>query len=394
MIVQQAYRLDNIQEYYFVKKIQQLHSLKKQGVDVINLGIGSPDMPPQNEVCTIISENTMRKDVHGYQSYRGIDMLRESIASWSRRIYNVEVCPQKEILPLIGSKEGIMHISMAFVNKGDGVLLPNPGYPTYRSVSEIVEAKIFEYSVSEDFEHSIDLEQVEHIVRHNSIKIMWINFPHMPTGIQVNLKTIGKLINLSKKYKFLIVHDNPYSTILTDDFFSIFQLNEAWNTCVELNSLSKSHNMAGWRIGWAIGTKEYIDTILKVKSNMDSGMFLPLQLAAAKALTLDKEWIQSLNNEYRKRRDVAWSIMDSLNCTYNKDTSGLFVWGKINDSSIDGERYSELILNKTNIFITPGFIFGSNGNNYIRISLCADTHILKEALKRIRSNFDIKKTVV
>lgn len=380
MIIQEAKRLNSIEEYYFSQKLRQIAEINRNGGKVINLGIGSPDLDPTPQVLESLRENALIPGVHGYQSYKGIPELRSAICNWSEELYGTEPDPETEVLPLMGSKEGIMHISLAFVNEGDGVLIPNPGYPTYTSVSKITGARIFNYDVQEA---GIDINQIERISNEHNIKLMWLNFPHMPTGIKADKSFLQQLVELAKRKKFLLVNDNPYSTILTKEYFSIFQIQGAKEVCLELNSLSKSHNMAGWRIGWLCGNSELINTVLKVKSNMDSGMFLPLQKAAIKALETGKSNIDMINEEYRKRRKIAWQIFDLLDCTYSKDAAGMFVWGKINAIDKSSNDLAEELLAESKVFITPGFIFGSNGENHLRISLCSKTEVLNEALDRV-----------
>ncbi|MDX2362168.1 MAG: aminotransferase class I/II-fold pyridoxal phosphate-dependent enzyme [Crocinitomicaceae bacterium] len=392
-----AKRLNKIVEYYFSKKLKQVSEMNAKGANIINLGIGNPDQPPPEEVLNELHLTSLLGDANGYQSYRGLLELREAIASWSERVYGISLDAEREILPMMGSKEGIMHISQAFVNPSDEVLIPNPGYPTYRAVSNIVEAEVLSYDVIPN--ESIDLDQVERRTSKKT-KILWLNFPHMPTGQAPNKENLQKLIYLAKEKGFLIVNDNPYSTILTDDYFSIFQLDEAKSVCLELNSLSKSHNMAGWRIGWLSGRRELIDAVLLVKSNMDSGMYKPLQLAAAKALKLDLNWIEELNVIYSERQKHAFQILDSLECECDAHGVGLFVWASIPNRWSSGEELTEFLLHEASVFITPGFVFGSNGERFIRISLCTPIELLKEALGRIQqlkgyssmSSYQMEKT--
>lgn len=391
MIIEEAKRMSSIQEYYFSQKLKQIAEMNTNGEKVINLGIGSPDMDPDIQVIQTLNECSIKPGINGYQSYKGIPELRKAIANWSNELYKIRLDPEKEILPLMGSKEGIMHISLAFVNEGDVVLVPNPGYPTYTSVSKIVGARIVYYDVSP--ETGIDLEQIYNLTTEHSVKLMWLNFPHMPTGIQSDKNILQQLTDLAMKKRFLLINDNPYSTILTDEFISIFQSKNAKEVCLELNSLSKSHNMAGWRIGWLSGNENLINTVLKVKSNMDSGMFLPLQKAAVKALETGKGRIEINNEEYKQRRIIAWYIFDLLKCTYSKTTGGLFVWGKINQVTYTSNQYSEELLSQSKIFITPGFIFGNNAEDYLRISLCNKQEVLKEALNRLKLLITKKQTI-
>lgn len=381
MKIIEATRLELIKEYYFSGKLNEINKMNESGDDVLNLGIGNPDLAPPEKVITALNKWSLNENVHGYQSYRGISELREAISNWSSRLYGIELDALTEILPLVGSKEGIMHISQAFVNQGDSVLIPNPGYPTYKSVSHLVQAETITYKICD--EKGLDIKEMAKLIKPNT-KIVWINFPHMPTGINVCKGALHKLIQLAKEKDFIIVNDNPYSTILTDEFFSVFQIEGAKDVCLELNSLSKSHNMAGWRLGWVAGNKTLINAILKVKSNMDSGMFLPMQKAAVNAFYVSDDWITTINKEYKKRRLIAWEILDLLKCDYKKHTSGLFIWGKIPDSKISSDHYSDEILYQSKVFITPGFIFGSEGTNHIRISLCNSIEILNKALNNIK----------
>ncbi len=384
MIINEANRLNLINEYYFSVKLRQIAEMNSAGKNVINLGIGSPDMDAPAQAINALIETAKRTGIHGYQGYKGVPALRKAIAEWYKKTYRVQLNEEAEILPLIGSKEGIMHISLAFINEGDKVMVPNPGYPTYTSVSNLVGAKILSYDLKEENNWEIDLEQIKKFADEGA-KIMWINYPHMPTGTRANEEMIQKLIKIAKEKKFLIVNDNPYSTILTEKHFSIFQLEGAKEVCLELNSLSKSHNMAGWRLGWVAGDQSYINSILKVKSNMDSGMFLSLQHAAVEALKTDQQWIDTVNAEYKVRRKIVWDILDVLKCAYNKEQSGLFVWAKV--PAGNGGEYSDKILNESNVFITPGFIFGNNGDKFIRVSLCSNSTLLNESLQRIKKVF-------
>lgn len=383
-MIEAAKRLDTIGEYYFSHKLREIEEMNRTGKQVINLGIGSPDMDPNSSVLDCLKEEVMVPGIHGYQGYKGIPELRKAIVRWSMECYGIQLNPENEVLPLMGSKEGIMHISLAFVNEGDGVLVPDPGYPTYTSVSELVGARIHRYDV--DPVHGICLKQIEELARSKNIKLMWTNFPHMPTGVKADLIVLEGLIALARKHKFLLVNDNPYSVILTDDFVSAFQIDSAKDVCLELNSLSKSHNMAGWRIGWLSGASELINTVLKVKSNMDSGMFLPLQKAAIKALETGLLELPAINEEYRKRRVLAWEIMDLIGCSFSRESVGMFVWGKIERTDKTSEELTNHLLKESRVFVTPGFIFGSNGNGYIRISLCSSQHLLKEAKQQIINN--------
>ena len=340
-------------------------------------------LPPSPSTIVGLIKSATKDHHHGYQSYKGIPELRNEIAKWYHKIYGVTLNPDNEILPLIGSKEGIMHISMSFLNQGDKVLVPNPGYPTYTSVSNLAEGKILYYDLDEENNWAVDIKKLENTDL-SGTKIMWINYPNMPTGAKANLKLFERLVKLANDHKFLICNDNPYSLILNKKPLSILQVDGAKEVALELNSLSKSHNMAGWRMGWVSGRSDYISTVLKFKSNMDSGMFLPLQHAAIEALSNTEEWHSKQNEEYTKRRRYVYKIFDLLKCTYKRNQAGLFIWAKIPDSVPEVEPFVEDILQKANVFITPGFIFGSNGNRYVRISLCSKPEILKNAILKIK----------
>ena len=375
-----ANRLNSVKEYYFSKKLREIEELKKQGVDVINAGIGSPDLAPDNSVIKELREQSTKEGAHKYQSYKGLPELRSAFSLWYKNYFKCNLNPDNEILPLMGSKEGIMHISLAFLNKSDEVLIPDPGYPTYAAAAKMVEANVLKYDLKEENNWLPCLKSIE---KNNleKVKIMWINYPHMPTGASANDRNLIDIIEFGKKHDILICNDNPYAFILNNDQKSILQFRNKYDQILELNSLSKSHNMAGWRIGMVAGNKNLIDSILKVKSNMDSGMFFAIQKAAVKALSLNKEWYLSINATYRKRRELVWEIMDLLNAKYDKNAKGMFVWGKINNSnSLD---FADNILKKHAVFITPGDIFGKNGVGYIRMSLCCNEIVLKEILKRI-----------
>lgn len=381
-MIQTAKRINAVEEYYFSRKLAEVRNLDIPGHRVINLGIGSPDMAPAPATIHALQESANNPSNHGYQNYKGIPQLRKAIADFYQRVYTVSLDAETSILPLMGSKEGILHISMAFVNEGEEVLIPDPGYPTYSSVSNLVGGKIRTYAMKEDLQWSIDIEALKKTDLSN-VKIMWINFPHMPTGRIASREELKELVDLARKNNFLIVNDNPYSLILNDEPLSILSIDGAEDVALELNSLSKSHNMAGWRIGWVAGRKEFIDAVLKVKSNMDSGMFLGLQHAAVEALQSTTEWFTELNNIYTERRAAAHKILDALGCTYQRKQSGLFVWAKAPNTITDVEKWIDEILYGTKVFITPGFIFGEAGKRYIRISLCSPVDKLKEAADRI-----------
>ncbi len=380
--VKSANRIANVEEYYFSKKLAEVKGLDTPELRIINLGIGSPDQAPSHETIKALTNTAQQPGSHGYQSYKGIPDLRKAIANFYSATYGVNLNTETDILPLMGSKEGIMHIAMAFVNEGEEVLIPNPGYPTYSSVAKLVGAKIRSYNLKEELDWGVDLESLKKSDL-SKVKVMWVNFPHMPTGRTASRAELMELVQLARKNNFLIVNDNPYSLILNDSPLSILSIEGADEVALELNSLSKSHNMAGWRIGWVAGNKDYIDAVLRVKSNMDSGMFLGLQQAAVEALKNGKTWFEELNGVYKKRKQAACRILDALGCTYSQKQSGLFVWAKAPAHVPDVEKWIDEILYGTKVFITPGFIFGDAGDRYIRISLCATEEKLNEARERI-----------
>ncbi len=387
-MIQPANRISEVKEYYFSKKLREIDEMRQQGIDVINLGIGNPDRSPSEVVLEELNAASANEGNHGYQSYIGIPELRNAFSAWYQKHFKVEIDPAKEILPLMGSKEGIMHISMAFLNKGDKVLVPNPGYPTYASVSNLVEADIVNYHLKEELNWQPDFEALEKMDL-SQVKLMWVNYPNMPTGANATLELFEKLVAFGKKHEILICNDNPYSFILNDNPLSIFRIEGAKEIAIELNSLSKSHNMAGWRIGMVAANSTFIQYILRVKSNMDSGMFKPLQLAATKALSLEKEWYNEVNKEYLIRRELVWEIMDILNCKYDKNQSGMFIWAKVPETITSAVDLSDKILNKAHVFITPGTIFGKQGEQYIRISLCSKQEVLKESITRIKNSINL-----
>lgn len=383
-MIEAANRLNTVEEYYFSKKLREVNALIASGKPVINLGIGSPDMAPPQKVIDAITESLQDANAHKYQSYQGLPALREAMAGFYKEHFNVSLNPTNEILPLMGSKEGIMHISLAFLNEGDGVLIPNPGYPTYQSVTNLVGATSVFYELDETNNWFPDFKALEKQDLSN-VKLMWVNYPHMPTGAGATEELYKDLIAFAKKHNILIVNDNPYSFVLNDSPQSIMSIPGAKEVCLELNSLSKTFNMAGWRVGMVVGDSKYIDPILTVKSNMDSGMFYGIQKGAIEALKCSSDWFAELNSVYRKRRDLVWELAKALNCTYDAQATGLFVWAKL-PSNIQAEAFIDLILNNHYIFITPGTIFGSKGEGYIRFSLCASEEQLKEAISRIKSN--------
>lgn len=381
-----ATRLESVQEYYFSRKLKEIAHMNAEGKNVISLGVGSPDMPPSEETIKTLCEHAHRSNAHGYQPYVGIPELRQAFADFYKKWYQVILNPTNEIQPLIGSKEGILHITLALVNPGEQVLVPNPGYPTYTSLSTLLGAEVIPYNLTEENGWLPDFDALEQLDL-SRVKLMWTNYPHMPTGTNATLELYQKLVDFGKKHHIIIVNDNPYSFILNKKPLSILQIEGAKDCCIELNSMSKSHNMPGWRIGMVASNATFIEWILKVKSNIDSGMFRPMQLAAATALHNDESWHEEMNfNLYQKRRHLAEQILETLQCTYNKSQVGLFVWGRIPDHYQQVEDLTEAVLHKARVFITPGFIFGSNGARYIRISLCCDEQKLAEALDRIKQN--------
>jgi aspartate/methionine/tyrosine aminotransferase len=380
-MISKANRLHNVEEYYFSKKLREVRQLKAQGKPIINVGIGSPDLQPPQEVIQTLQQHLRNPSIHGYQSYQGIPELRDAMANFYKRYFTVEVNPDTEVLPLMGSKEGIMHISMAFLNAGDEVLIPNPGYPTYSSVTNLLEATPVYYDLTEKNNWFPDLKALAK-KELSKVKLMWVSYPHMPTGAKANRKQFESLIAFAEKHQILLVNDNPYSFVLNDDQQSILAVNGAKDVALELNSLSKSFNMAGWRVGMVLGSKANIQTILQVKSNMDSGMFFGIQQGAITALNMSNSWFDKMNNVYQNRREIAWQIYDMLACSYDKNSAGLFVWGKIPKDKTS-EALTDKLLYDYDVFLTPGTVFGSNGEGYIRISLCTPVEKLKEVLTRV-----------
>lgn len=381
-----AHRVDEIKEYYFSRKLKEIASLNAQGADIISLGIGGPDRPPHSSVINTLAEEAAKSDAHSYQPYTGLPALRKGFADWYRRSYGVELDPDSQILPLIGSKEGILHVSLTFLNPGDGVLVPNPGYPTYSSVSRIAGAEIFSYDLKEENGWEPDFDALEQLPLER-IKLMWVNYPHMPTGTPASEELLKKIVEFGRRHGIVIAHDNPYSFILNDTPRSILAIEGAMETAVEMNSLSKSHNMAGWRVGMVASNPTFISWILKVKSNIDSGQFKPLMLAAAQALSLDNEWTKEVNANYSRRRKIAEKIIEAIGCTFDPAQQGLFLWGRIPNNEESSERLADRVLSQARVFITPGFIFGSNGDRYVRISLCATEERMNEALGRITESY-------
>ena len=375
-----AKRLETVQEYYFSRKLKEVRQLMSEGKPIINMGIGSPDLAPHSSVIEAIQNAMFDDKAHEYQSYQGLPELRQGFASFYKNQFDVDLDFNIEMLPLMGSKEGIMHISLAFLNEGDEVLIPNPGYPTYASVTELVQAKAVYYDLKEDNNWQPDFEALEKTDL-SKVKLIWVSYPHMPTGANGTLELYKKLIDFGKKHKILIVNDNPYSFVLNDNPISILQVEGAKEIALELNSLSKTFNMAGWRVGMVLGNSKFIDAILKVKSNMDSGMFYGIQKGAIEALKLGKEWFESQNEIYTKRRNLIFQLAEKLECTFDKNSVGLFVWAKL-PTGIQSEEFIDNLLYEKHLFITPGTIFGSNGEGYIRFSLCVKEENISEAINR------------
>ncbi len=378
-----AKRLEGIGEYYFSQKLREIDDMNKAGKQVINLGIGSPDIPPNPEVIKTLHEEAIKPNQHGYQNYKGSPILRKAVSDWYKNWYDVILNADTEILPLIGSKEGIMHICMTYVNEGDGVLIPNPGYPTYKSAAKIAGGNVVEYTLTKENNWYPDFEALEKTDL-QKVKLMFVNYPQMPTGQLPTKELFTQLVAFAKKHQILLVHDNPYSFILNDEPLSLLSVDGAKDVAIELNSLSKSHNMAGWRIGLLAGAKERIDEVLRFKSNMDSGMFLPLQLAAAKALQLNEDFHTEVNKVYRARREKVIELLQLLQCSFDEKQAGLFMWAAIPNGYKDGYELSDKILYESNVFITPGGIFGSAGDKYVRVSLCSSVEKITEANERIK----------
>ena len=380
-MIQKAERLSNVKEYYFSKKLREVAALRKEGKEIINMAIGSPDLPPPDTVIKALNETANTKGAHQYQSYKGIPELREAIANFYLKHYRVSLNPYQEILPLMGSKEGIMHISMAFLNKGDSVLIPDPGYPSYASVSNLMQANIISYNLNASNNWLPDYKEIEKQDL-TGVKMMWLNYPHMPTGTNATKEHFTKAVSFAKKHDIMLVNDNPYSFILNDNPLSLLETEGARDLAIELNSISKTFNMAGWRVGMVVGKGEIIKSILQVKSNMDSGMFLGIQKGAVKALNCSKEWFKELNKTYIKRRKTVWEIFDILGCAYNKESAGLFVWAKL-PKGRSAMEYTDQLLKEKDVFMTPGSIFGKNGKDYVRASLCVSEADLDTILQRL-----------
>ena len=380
--IQPAQRLESVSEYYFSRKLKEVAAMNAAGMQVISLGVGSPDMPPSEETVETLCTEAHNPDGHGYQPYVGIPELREAFSRFYKRWYGVELDAKSEIQPLIGSKEGILHVTLAFVNPGEQVLVPNPGYPTYTSLSRLLGAEVVHYDLKEENGWMPDFDALERMDL-SRVKLMWTNYPNMPTGANATPELYERLVDFARRKGIVIVNDNPYSFILNDHPLSILSVEGAKDCCIEFNSMSKSHNMPGWRIGMIAANPTFISWILKVKSNIDSGMYRAMQLAAVKALDAEADWYEGNNANYSARRKTAGAIMDALGCTYDENQVGMFLWGRIPDHYTDVEELTERVLHEARVFIVPGFIFGSNGSRYIRISLCAKNDKLEEALKRI-----------
>ena len=379
-----ADRVGSIQEYYFSKKLKEVAEMNAQGKNVISLGIGSPDLPPSEETIETLCTHAHQANEHGYQPHVGIPELRQGFADWYQTWYGVELDPKSEIQPLIGSKEGILHISLAFLNPGDGVLIPKPGYPTYSSVSKLVGAKLIYYDLLEDKGWQPDFDALEQMDL-SGVKMMWTNYPNMPTGGNATPALYERIVDFGRRHGILICNDNPYSFILNEHPLSILAVPGAKEICIELNSMSKAHNMPGWRMAMLASNAQFVQWVLKVNSNIESGQFKPMQYAAAKALQADKSWYDGMNKVYRSRRDLAGQIMQALGCTYDEQQVGMFLWGRIPDSAESAEAIANKVLYEARVFLTPGFIFGSRGERYIRISLCCKNEALQEALNRVKS---------
>lgn len=390
MRIRLADRVSHVQEYYFSAKLREIAAMRRDGVDVINMGIGSPDLAPSDVVIDRLHIEAKLPDNHGYQSYIGIPELRDAIASWYERKFEVTVRPESEILPLIGSKEGIMHLSMTYGQEGDEILVPNPGYPTYRSAASLAGATVREYRLNAEGGWLPDLEQLERegVER---VQLMWINYPHMPTGAKASIEDFQKMIEFAQKHEILLCHDNPYAFVLNDEPISLLQIEGAKEVSVELGSLSKTFNMAGWRVGFMVASEQRIKEVLRFKSNMDSGMFRAVQLAAVEALQLGEDWYVQVDETYRSRRAMALKVLERLGCEVDPSQAGMFLWGKIPSRYRDAIALADELLYSAHVFLTPGSVFGSNGNRYIRLSLCNDVAIMEEGLARINSFFAQKQ---
>ena len=383
-----ANRVGSVQEYYFSRKLKEVAEMNAAGKNVINLGVGSPDLPPSERTIETLCEHARQPNEHGYQPYVGIPELRKGFADWYKKWYDVDLDPKTEIQPLIGSKEGILHISLAFLNPGEGVLVPNPGYPTYSSVSKLVEANLISYELKEELGWQPDFDELEKMDLSN-VKLMWTKYPNMPTGANASMELYEKLVAFGKKHGIIICNDNPYSFILNEYPSSILSVPGAKDICIEMNSMSKAHNMPGWRMAMLASNAQFVQWVLRVKSNIDSGQFKPMQYAAVEALSAPKEWYDNMNQVYRSRRNLAGQIMRTLGCEYDEKQVGMFLWGKIPAGAKGSEAIADRVLYEANVFLTPGFIFGSQGERYIRISLCCKNETLEEALKRVKKIYDL-----
>ncbi|GAA4428454.1 aminotransferase class I/II-fold pyridoxal phosphate-dependent enzyme [Pontibacter saemangeumensis] len=384
MIIPKADRLQHVQEYYFARKLAEVRALNAQGKQIINLGIGNPDQLPSTATVDALHTSASGPQSHGYQPYNGIPAFRQAVADWYSQVYGVTLT-EAEVLPLMGSKEGIVHISLAFLNPGDKVLVPNPGYPAYSSAARLAGAEPVSYTLSEENGWLPQEQELLQLVQEGGVKLMWINYPHMPTGTEATAGMLEKLVAFARQHQILLINDNPYSLVLPNQSpLSLLSIADAKDCCLELNSLSKSHNMAGWRVGMVLGNPEYLATILAVKSNMDSGMFLPVQQAAVEALQNDSAWHEARNQVYAARKELVLELLDTLHCRYQPNTVGMFVWARVPDHIADVEAYLDELLYEAGVFITPGKIFGSQGERYLRVSLCVSAALLEEATKRIK----------
>ncbi len=393
MDIRGSHRIERISTYYFADKLAQIRQMGEAGMDVINLGVGNPDLGPHHSIRLTVGEMSRLEGVHGYQPYRGIPELRQAMSDWYRRFYFAQVDPSHEILPLIGSKEGVFHISMAFLNEGDEVLVPNPGYLAYQNASQLAGARLKSYTLKASNAYLPDMKELE-AMDTSRVKIMWISYPHMPTGATASLEVFKKLIRFTRDNNIILCHDNPYALILNKVPVSLFQLDDARENCLELFSMSKMYNMAGWRVGAMIASKQIVDLVLKFKSNVDSGMFKPIQMAATEALTLGIPWFDMLNDQYRKRQVVGENILSTLGCTFKSESAGLFIWARVPDHYDSGDAFSDALLEKCQLFLTPGSIFGDQGRRYVRLSLCAPEQRLKKALDRVSKFVNVNPSKV
>lgn len=383
-IIQPAQRVNEIKEYWFAGKMREVARMNAEGLDVVSLGVGGPDRMPADEVVDTLCESARKEGNHTYQIAAGIPELRQAMSRWYKRHYGVDVDPDSEVLPLIGSKEGVLHVGLAFVNPGDKVLVPNPGYMTYMGVNRMLGAQVVSYDLLEESGWMPDFEQLERIASEGGVKLMWVNYPNMPTGAQATEELFARLVDFGRRHGIVIVHDNPYSFVLNDNPLSIMQTEGAKDVAIELNSLSKSHNMSGWRMGMVVANPTFLSWIRKMKSNVDSGQFRPVMEAAVKALDIDDSWYKELNEVYSSRRKVAEEIMTALGCTFDPSQRGLFLWGRLPEGNSDSATFADRVLHEARVFLVPGFIFGSNGEGHIRISLCATEERMREALERLK----------